>query len=83
MTQQVKDLVLSLQWHGLNPGPCTVGWGSSIATAVVKITAAAWIQFLAQELPYAMGVAIKIIMIITVQRRQVRAYFGLKNDTRE
>ena len=33
--------------------------GSGIAEAVAQIAAAAWIQFLAQEFPYAMGVAIR------------------------
>ena len=33
--------------------------GSSIAAAVVQVTAIAQIQSLAQELPYASGVAIK------------------------
>ena len=41
--------------------PCPVQWvkGSSIAKAVVWVTAVAQIQPLARELPYAVGVAIK------------------------
>ena len=34
--------------------------GSYIATAVVQVTAAAWIKSLDQELLYAVGAAIKI-----------------------
>ena len=33
--------------------------GSSVAAAVVEVTAAAQIRSLVQELPYAMGAAIK------------------------
>ena len=40
--------------------PIPVQWanGSSIATAAAQVTAVAWIQFLARELPYAMGLAV-------------------------
>ena len=45
---------------GLIPG--LVHWvkGSGIAASIAQIAAVAWIQSLAQELPYATGVAIKI-----------------------
>ena len=35
--------------------------GSSVAAAVVQVSAAAWIQSLAQDFPYATGAATKII----------------------
>lgn len=57
MAWQVKDLVLSLWWFNLQA--ITVGEGSRIAGAVVLVAAAAQIQSLAQELPYAMGAAKK------------------------
>ena len=41
------------------PGPVQWVKGSGVAAAVVQVTAAAWIQSLAQELPYATGAAIK------------------------
>ena len=41
------------------PGPAQWVKGSAFATAVVKGAAAARIQFLALEPPYALGVAIK------------------------
>ena len=36
--------------------------GSGIATAVAWVAAVVWVQSLAQELPYAWGVAIKSLM---------------------
>ena len=41
--------------------PTVVQWvkGSGFASAVLQVTAMAWSQSLARELPYAMGVAIK------------------------
>ena len=44
---------------GSIPGPVQWVKGSSIATAAAQVTATAQIQFLAQELPCATGVAIK------------------------
>ena len=41
------------------PGPVQGVKGSGIAAAVADIPAVAWIQSLAQELPCAVGVAIK------------------------
>ena len=41
------------------PGLAQYVKGSGVATAVAQITAAAWIQSLAWELPYTAGVAIK------------------------
>ena len=46
----------SLQGAGSIPGLTS---GSSVAATVAEVTAAAQIQFLAQELPYAMSAAIK------------------------
>ena len=63
MAQWVKDLVLSLQQlgsllrHGFDPWPDKVGYGSSIAAAVVQITAGAQIQSLIQELAQASSTA--------------------------
>ena len=41
--------------------PVVMQWvkGSRVATAVVQFAAVAWIQSLAQELPYAAGAAVK------------------------
>ena len=41
--------------------PCPVQWvkGSDVASAVVQVTAVAWIQSLTWELLYAEGAAIK------------------------
>ena len=49
-----------MQKSGLGPG--LVQWvkGSGDAVAVAQVTAAAWIQPLASERLYAMGVAIKL-----------------------
>ena len=41
------------------PSPAQWVRGSSIATAVAYVTAAAWIRSLAWELPYTMAVTIK------------------------
>lgn len=41
MAQQVKDLASSLQHHGFDPLPGTVGQGSGIATAVPQVVAVA------------------------------------------
>ena len=49
----------SLQRRGFNPQPGTVGEGSGVATVVVLVAAAAWIQPLAWELPYGVGATIK------------------------
>ena len=60
MVLWVKDSMLSLQQLGLllkhrfGPRPGAVGEGSG---AVVQVTAVTQIQSLAQELPYARGVA--------------------------
>lgn len=59
MAQKVKDLVLSLWWlrsllrQGIDPHPSASQW--------VKDLTLLWLQCssLAQELPYAMGVAKK------------------------
>ena len=59
MAQWVRDLALSLQWRRFDPSPGAVGLGSSVATAVGQVTAAARVLSLAWELPYAMGVAEK------------------------
>ena len=60
MAQRGKDPELSLWWHGFSSQPGTVGYRSSVAAAVVQVAAAAQIWFLAQELTYALGVAIKL-----------------------
>ena len=58
-------LRIQLQWLRslwrcrFNPLPTTVGQRSSVAAAAVQIAAVAWIQSLAQELLYVMGMAIK------------------------
>ena len=54
--------------RSLAPIPSLVQWvkGSSIATAASQIIAAVQIQSLAQELPYATVIAIKIIIIIII-----------------
>ena len=37
MNQRVKDLALSLWWHGFDSQPNTVGQGSSIAAAAPQV----------------------------------------------
>ena len=44
---------------GLSPGPVQWVKGSGVAVAVAWVVTEAWIQSLAQELSYAMGLAIK------------------------
>ena len=55
MVQWVKNLTAA-HCRGIDLVPGPKQW--RFATAVVQVAAVAWIQFLAQELPYAMGVAI-------------------------
>ena len=53
VVRQVKYPALSLQWLEFNPQLSMVGYGSSTATAIAQIWS------LAQERPYATGVANK------------------------
>ena len=48
-------------FRGMGSIPGLARWfiGSSISAAVAEVVAEAWIQSVAQDLPYAMGVAIK------------------------
>ena len=50
-----------------NRSPAVVLWvkWSGVAADSLKVAAVAWVQSLAQELPYASSTAIKIIIIIT------------------
>ena len=61
--QWVKNLTAAAQITmgrvGLMPSPAQWGEGSGVATVAVQVTAEALIHSLAQEHPYAMGVAIK------------------------
>ena len=59
LVQWVKDPALSLRQCRFDPQPGPVGWGSGIAAAVALVTAVAQTWSLAQELPYATGVAEK------------------------
>ena len=54
----------SLLRHRFDPWPSAVGQGSGVATTVVQVAAAAWIQSLAQELPYAVGMEKKLAIRI-------------------
>ena len=58
MAQWVKNLTavagVTTEVQVQSPGPDRQIKGSGIAAAVVQVTASAWIQSLAQELPYAM-----------------------------
>ena len=49
----------SCRGAGSTPGPAQWVQGSSIAAAVVQVAAAAQIQFLSWDLPYATNVTIK------------------------
>ena len=57
VTVEAGSISASVQWVK----------GPGIATAVVNVAGAAWIQSLAQELPYATSVAIKKIKIFYFQ----------------
>ena len=62
MAQRVKNPTAAsrmLQNHRLDPHPVQWIKGSTIAAAAVQVAALTWIQFLAWELPYAVGTAIK------------------------
>ena len=50
------------QCRGEGSIPSPVQWvkGSDIAPAVAQVINVTWIQSLAQELPYAMGAAVKL-----------------------
>ena len=64
VVQSVKNLTkeawVTAEDTGSIPSPSQWVKGSSIATAVAQVTAATQIQSPAQELPYAVGAAIKI-----------------------
>ena len=62
MVQQVKNKSSSMgpcEGKGLIPGPVQWFEGSGIAAAVAYIANVAQVRALAQELPYAAGIAIK------------------------
>ena len=56
MEQQVKDLALSLCWHGFNSQPSDMDL--VLLQPVVQVAAVAWIQSLTWERPYATGVSL-------------------------
>ena len=64
MTQWVKNSIAAA-WVAVEVqvrSPCPLQWvkGSGIATAELQVAAVAWIQSLAQELPYDTGAAVKL-----------------------
>lgn len=57
--------------------------GSSVATAVVQVSAAAWIQSLAQDFPYDTGAATKILKEKEKEKKERNKNRERKKETKK